>query len=78
MGSAAGFAIGQIALTLIVHGNTKSALDVAFIGVSFIVATVLFSLVAGVLVDRYERRKLMVLSDLARAAALVVLVFTYY
>jgi MFS family permease len=76
VGSAAGFAIGQIALTLIVYGNTNSALDVAFIGISFIVATVLFSLIAGVLVDRYERRKLMVLSDLARAAALVVLIFS--
>ena len=78
LGSAAGFAIGQIALTLIVYGNTKSALDVAFIGISFIVATVLFSLVAGVLVDRYERRKLMVLADLARAAALVALAFSLF
>ena len=72
--SASGFAIGQVALTVLVYTNTRSALDVAYIGVSFIVATILFSLVAGTLVDRHERRKLMVLSDLARAASLVALV----
>jgi len=72
--SASGFAIGQVALTVIVYTSTNSALDVAYIGVSFIVATIVFSLVAGTLVDRHERRKLMVLSDLARAASLVGLV----
>jgi len=72
--SASGFAIGQVALTVLVYTNTGSALDVAYIGVSFIVATILFSLIAGTLVDRHERRKLMVLSDLARALSLLALV----
>lgn len=72
--SASGFAIGQVALTWIVFSTTKSALDVAYIGVSFVAASVIFSLAAGALVDRHERRKLMVLSDLARAASLAVLV----
>jgi MFS family permease len=74
--SASGFAIGQVALTYVVFADTRSPLDVAYIGVSFIVATILFSLVAGALVDRHERRKLMVLSDLARAASLVALVIS--
>jgi len=73
--SASGFAIGQIALTWIVYNTTKSALDVAYIGVSFVAASVVFSLAAGALVDRHERRKLMVMSDLARAASLGTLVF---
>jgi MFS family permease len=37
---------------------------------------VVFSLVAGALVDRHEWRKLMVLSDLARAGSLALLVIT--
>ena len=72
--SASGFAIGQVALTVLVYNTTKSALDVAYIGVSFTVASIIFSLVAGALVDRHERRKLMVLSDLARAGSLAVLI----
>jgi len=72
--STAGFAIGQVALTWIVWTNTSSSLDVAYIGVSFIFAAVIFSLAAGALVDRHERRKLMVLSDLVRAGTLAALV----
>jgi MFS family permease len=72
--STAGFAIGQVALTWIVWTNTSSSLDVAYIGVSFIAAAVIFSLAAGALVDRHERRKLMVLSDLVRAGTLAALV----
>ena len=72
--STAGFAIGQVALTWIVWTNTSSSLDVAYIGISFIAAAVIFSLAAGALVDRHERRKLMVLSDLVRAGTLAALV----
>jgi len=72
--SASGFAIGQVALTVLVYNTTGSPLDVAYIGVSFVVASIIFSLVAGALVDRHERRKLMVLSDLARAGSLAVLI----
>src|SRR5271157_3390163 len=64
--STAGFAIGQVATTWIVWANTHSPLYLAYIGVSFILASIVFSLAAGVLVDRYERRRLMVLSDLVR------------
>lgn len=72
--SVAGFAIGSVALTIVVYDNTGSPLDVASIGVSFTLASIVFSLVAGALVDRYERRKLMVISDLVRAASLALLV----
>ena len=68
--SASGFSIGQVALTWIVYAETNSAPDIALIGVSFILASVVFSLLAGALVDRYERRKLMVVSDIVRAASL--------
>lgn len=76
--SVAGFAIGQVALTWIVWSNTASAIDVAYIGVAFILASVIFSLAAGALVDRHERRRLMVLSDLVRAGTLAGLVIATY
>lgn len=72
--SIAGFSIGQVALTIVVYDYTKSPLDVAYIGVSFIFASILFSLAAGVMVDRYDRRSLMVVSDLVRALSLALLI----
>ena len=72
--SASGFAIGQVGLIVLVYNTTRSALNVAYIGGSFFLASIIFSLVAGALVDRHERRKLMVLSDLARAGSLAVLI----
>jgi MFS family permease len=72
--SIAGFSIGQVALTIVVYNYTRSPLDVAYIGVAFILASVVFSLAAGAMVDRYERRKLMVTSDLVRAASLALLI----
>lgn len=78
--SASGFSIGQIALILIVYANkgssSEASFNVAYVGIAFILAAVVFSLAAGAMVDRYERRRLMVLSDLARAAILVLLVGT--
>ena len=76
--SIAGFAIGQVALTWMVWSNTASAIEVAYIGVAFILAAVIFSLGAGALVDRHERRRLMVLSDLVRAGALGALVVSVF
>lgn len=75
--SISGFAIGQVALTWIVYADTGSALDVALIGVSFTVASVIFSLLAGALVDRHERKRLMILSDIVRALSLAGLVVSF-
>ena len=72
--STAGFSIGQVALTWIVYANTGSALDIAYIGISFVLASVVFSLLAGALVDRHERRRLMVVSDAIRATSLAALI----
>jgi MFS family permease len=75
--SIGGFSIGQVALTWVVYANTGSPVDVALIGVSFTVASVVFSLLAGALVDRHERRRLMILSDVVRALSLAGLVVTF-
>jgi MFS family permease len=71
--STSGYAIGQVALTWIVYLVTGSPLDVALIGVSSTIASVSFSLLAGALVDRQERRRLMIISDGVRAASLTAL-----
>lgn len=76
--SIAGFSIGLVALTWIVYSKTASPLNVALIGVSFTLASVIFSLLAGALVDRHERRRLMILSDLVRALSLALLTVSYF
>jgi MFS transporter, DHA3 family, macrolide efflux protein len=68
--SQAGFAIGQVAITWLVYTVTKSAIDIAFIGISFFLAVIAFSLLSGTVVDRQERRRLMIISDVVRCAAL--------
>jgi DHA3 family macrolide efflux protein-like MFS transporter len=76
--STSGFSIGQVALTWIVYSVTGSALNVALIGVSFTIASVIFSLLAGALVDRRERRMLMIISDVVRATSLAVLTAWFF
>ena len=68
--STAGQGIGGIALTWLVFISTGSALDIAGVAVATFVAAVALSLVAGALVDRHDRRRLMLAADLARAATL--------
>ncbi|MCI4354676.1 MAG: MFS transporter [Thermoplasmata archaeon] len=72
--SIGGFSIGQIALSWLVFQRTGSSVAIAFLGVAFLLASVLLSLVGGTLVDRQDRRRLMVLADVVRAASLAVLV----
>jgi MFS family permease len=74
LGSTAGSAIAGICLVWIVWAATGSALDIGLLGTSGLVAAIAFSVFGGTLVDRYDRRRLMVLSDVSRAAALAVVV----
>ncbi len=77
LASFAGSSIAGICLTWIVYADTGSALDVALLGTAWLVGGILFSVVGGTWVDRYDRRRLMVLADFTRAAAMagVVVVF---
>ena len=70
IGSVAGSAIASVCLVWIVFSETGSALDVALLGTSFLVPAVLFSTLGGTLVDRYDRRRLMILADVSRAVAM--------
>ncbi len=74
IGSIAGQAIAGVCLVWIVFVDTRSALDVAFLGTAFLLAAMLVSTVGGPLVDRYDRRRLMILSDVTRSIALFVVV----
>ncbi|WP_236795397.1 MFS transporter [Amycolatopsis sp. GM8] len=64
----------KVALPLAALGLTRSPSLIAGLAFAFTVPWLLFALPAGVLADRYDRRKLMLAANLARAALLGVLV----
>lgn len=70
VGSYAGSAISGVCLIWIVFAATGSALDVGLLGTASVVGSILFSVFGGALVDRYDRRRLMILADLVRAGAM--------
>jgi hypothetical protein len=69
LASIAGSAIAGVCFVWVIYSRTGSALDVAFLGTSFLAAAIVFSVFGGAWVDRYDRRRLMVLADFSRAAA---------
>ncbi|MCI4349069.1 MAG: MFS transporter [Thermoplasmata archaeon] len=71
--SGVGFAVAEICLVWIIFATTHSAWDIALYGLSGALAAVAFSLVGGALTDRYDRRRLMILSDYVRSAAIAAL-----
>ena len=72
LGSTAGSSIASVCLVWIVFVATGSPLDVGLLAAAWLIAGVLFSVFGGTLVDRYDRRRLMIGADLARAAAMGV------
>lgn len=74
--SQSGSAIASVALLWLAYTTTGSALVVAAVGVATLAGSIGLSLPAGVWVDRYDRRRLMILSDLVRAAAMAGLAAT--
>jgi len=74
LGSTLGSALAGICLVWIVFAETGSALDVALLGTAWLVAGILFSVFGGAVVDRYDRRRLMIVSDVARAIAMTSVV----
>ena len=74
IGSLAGQAIASVCLVWIVATETGSALDVGLLGAAYLVSSILFSTIGGTLVDRYDRRRLMILADVARGIAMAAVV----
>jgi MFS family permease len=70
--SIGGFSIGQVAINYLVFTSTHSSIDLAFTGVAFTLALVSLSLFAGTMVDRQDRRILMIVCDGVRAVSLAL------
>lgn len=66
--SAIGDAVSFTALPLLVLALTGSGLAMGLVGVLQSIPDLLFGMVAGVLADRGDRRRMMLLADLGRAA----------
>lgn len=78
--SSAGTAVGSLILIWLVYVVTRSPLTISLLGIVQFLPTVAFGLLAGALIDRWDRRRLMIACDAARCGcfgvlALYVLVF---
>lgn len=76
--SSAGAAIAIVSISWIVYSATGSALDITYVGLAGVLPGIALGLLAGALADRYNRRRLMILSDTSRAVLMAGLaVFLY-
>jgi CRP-like cAMP-binding protein/sugar phosphate permease len=73
--STIGDALTSLAAGIIVYRLTGSALSVGLMLMATAVPALVFGLVAGVVVDRYDRKKIMVGADLLRAAIVFTIPF---
>ena len=62
-------------LTIQVFNLTGSTTSTAMLLLTFLVPAVVFGAIAGVFVDRYDRRKILIWTNLARGVLFVALVF---
>ena len=72
--SQVGQSLFTVAVTVVIWEQTRSAAWVAAAASSRLLPYVLFSTVAGVVADRYDRRRVLAAAALIRAALMVVLV----
>ncbi len=74
-GSSIGTYLASIALTLDIYARTESGLWIAALLVANFLPLVLVGLLLGPLFDRFSRRRLLIASDLTRAAVFAALPF---
>jgi DHA3 family macrolide efflux protein-like MFS transporter len=65
--STAGSALTTLAASILVYRMTGSALSVGLMLIATVLPSIAIGLFAGVLVDRFDRKKIMLVSDLLRA-----------
>jgi CRP-like cAMP-binding protein/predicted MFS family arabinose efflux permease len=75
--STIGTALTDLAAGILVFRETGSAFSVGLMFMATAIPTLLVGLIAGVFVDRFDRRKIMVISDLARAAIVALIPFIF-
>src|SRR5271170_2847567 len=68
--SSSGGAVTGVSILWIVFAATRSPIDVGLVGATQLAGGLVFSLVGGGLVDRHDRRILMITSDVVRAATI--------
>jgi Transmembrane secretion effector len=68
--SAIGSSVSELAFPLLVLSVTQSAAQAGFVAALRALPAPLFGLLAGVLVDRWDRRRVMILCDIGRALSL--------
>ena len=64
-------------MTLWMYKQTESATAMAFMQVAFVTPLLLISPVAGAMVDRYNRKLMMMLSDLGAVLSTVAILILY-
>ena len=72
-----GDTLNYVALVVLVFRLSHSGLAVSALVVAEIVPTLLLGPVAGVLIDRFDRKRLLIAADLVRAALIVALALTH-
>jgi len=73
--SSMGSALTVLAASILVYRVTNSALSVGLMLIATSGPTVLIGLIAGVFVDRYDRKRIMLISDLLRALLIFLIPF---
>jgi predicted MFS family arabinose efflux permease len=71
--SASGFYVGNVVIEWFIFASTHKPLFLTVLGIVEFVPTLTIGVIAGALVDRYDRRRLMIMSDLARAVTMAAL-----
>ena len=75
--STIGTALTDLAAGILIFRETQSAAAVGLMFVATAVPTLIVGLIAGVFVDRFDRRKIMVTADLLRAGIVALIPFIF-
>ncbi len=73
--STIGSALTSLAASILVYRMTGSAMSVGLMLMATAAPSIVLGLFAGVFVDRYDRKRIMIVSDLVRAALVVTIPF---
>ena len=73
--STAGTALSSLAASILVYRQTGSALSVGLMLMATALPSIVVGLVAGVFVDRYDRKRIMIVADVLRALIVFVIPF---
>src|SRR5689334_3871560 len=73
--SSMGSALTTLAASILVYRITGSALSVGLMLIATSGPTILIGLIAGVFVDRYDRKRIMLVSDYLRAILILLIPF---